>query len=81
MELRKAAEKHDWEVEAIYEEKIAGATTKRPQLDALMTSVIRQDIDVMMTWVVSRLGQSLQHLAALLSDFQDKGVELYLHQN
>ena len=81
MELKKAAEKHDWEVVEVYEETISGATTKRPQLDALMGAVMRKEIDVVMAWDISRLGRSLQHLVALLGDLQDKGVELYLHQN
>ena len=81
MELKKAAEKHDWDVVEVYEETISGATTKRPQLDALMGAVMRKEIDVVMAWDISRLGRSLQHLVALLGDLQDKSVELYLHQN
>ena len=64
----------------VYEETISGATTKRPQLDALMGAVMRKEIDVVMAWDISRLGRSLQHLVALLSDFHAKDVNLYIHQ-
>ncbi len=37
-------------------------------------------MDVICAWDVSRLGRSLQHLIALLSDIHAKDVDLYLHQ-
>ena len=80
LELEKAAERQGWTVEAVYTETISGAATKRPQLDALMGSVMRKEIDVVMAWDVSRLGRSLQHLITLLSDIHSKDVGLYLHQ-
>ena len=80
LELEKAAERQGWTVEAVYTETMSGATTKRPQLDALMGSVMRKEIDVVMAWDVSRLGRSLQHLITLLSDIHRKDVGLYLHQ-
>ena len=80
LELEKAAERQGWTVEAVYTETMSGATTKRPQLDALMGSVMRKEIDVVMAWDVSRLGRSLQHLITLLSDIHSKNVGLYLHQ-
>jgi len=45
-----------------------------------MLSVTRNEVDVVMAWSVDRLGRSLQHLVALLSDLHSKGVNLYLHQ-
>ena len=80
LELEKAAERQGWTVEAVYTETMSGATTKRPQLDALMGSVMRKEIDVVMAWDVSRLGRSLQHLITLLSNIHSKNVGLYLHQ-
>ena len=35
---------------------------------------------MVMVWSVDRLGRSLQHLTALLSDIESKGINLYLHQ-
>ena len=45
-----------------------------------MQSVMRKEVDIVMVWSVDRLGRSLQHLTALLSDIESKGVDLYLHQ-
>ena len=80
LELQKAAERQGWTVDRVYTDTISGAATKRPQLDSLMTAVMRREIDVVMVWDVSRLGRSLQHLISLLSDFHSKDVGLYLHQ-
>ena len=80
MELKKVAERNGWEIETIYADTISGAKSKRPQLDKLMKSIMRKEIDMVMVWSVDRLGRSLQHLTTLLSDIHSKGVDLYLHQ-
>ena len=79
-ELLGVAERNGWAVQAVYSDVISGAKEKRPQLDALMQSVIRREIDVVLVWDISRLGRSLQHLLKLMSDFHAKHVDLYLHQ-
>ena len=43
-------------------------------------AVRNDEVDVICAWDVSRLGRSLQHLIALLSDIHAKDVDLYLHQ-
>ena len=80
IKLKQVAERNGWEVEAIYADTISGAKSKRPELDKLMKSVIRKEIDIVMVWSVDRLGRSLQHLITLLSDIHSKDVDLYLHQ-
>ena len=69
-----------WTVTAIYSDTISGVKSKRPQLDKLLKSAMRKEIDVIMAWSVDRLGRSLQHLVTLLADIQSKEVDLYLHQ-
>jgi DNA invertase Pin-like site-specific DNA recombinase len=80
LKLEQVAERNGWEVGAIYADTISGAKSKRPELDRLMKAVIRKEIDMVMVWSVDRLGRSLQHLTALLSDIESKGINLYLHQ-
>ena len=80
LKLKKVADRNGWEIEAIYADTISGAKSKRPQLDKLMESVMRKEIDMVMVWSVDRLGRSLQHLTSLLSDIESKGINLYLHQ-
>ena len=80
IKLKQVAERNGWEVQDIYADTISGAKSKRPQLDKLMKAIMRKEIDMVMVWSVDRLGRSLQHLTALLSDIESKGVDLYLHQ-
>ena len=82
-ELHKVAERHGWEVVAEYKDRgISGAKgrDKRPQFDAMLKAANRREFDVIMSWSVDRLGRSLQHLVEFLGDIQQKGVDLYLHQ-
>ena len=82
-ELHKVAGRHGWEVVAEYKDRgISGAKgrDKRPQFDAMLKAASRREFDVIMSWSVDRLGRSLQHLVEFLGDIQQKGVDLYLHQ-
>ena len=79
-ELLAVAERNGWTVEAVYSDVISGAKEKRPELETLMTSVIRREVDVVLIWDISRLGRSLQHLLKLLEEFHAKGVDVYFHQ-
>jgi DNA invertase Pin-like site-specific DNA recombinase len=79
LELERVAKRNDWTVEAVFEDTISGAKTKRPALDRLLKGVIRKEFDVVMVWDVSRLGRSLTHLVRLLENFHAKGVNLYFH--
>ncbi len=81
-DLTLAGERLGWEIVATYnDEGISGAKgrEKRPGLDALMKGIARKEFDMVASWSVCRLGRSLQHLIALLSDLDARGVDLYLH--
>ena len=81
LELRETAEKQGWTVIETFTDVISGARANRPGLDALMKSVNRKDVDMVMVWDVSRLGRSLSHLVSLLEEFQACSCDLYFHQN
>ena len=53
---------------------------KRPAFDRMLEGVVRKDFDLIAAWSVDRLGRSLQHLLAFLSELKAKNVDLYLHQ-
>ena len=80
LKLKQVAERNGWDLEAVYSDTISGAKSKRPELEKLMQSVMRKEVDIVMVWSVDRLGRSLQHLITLLSDIHSKDVDLYLHQ-
>ena len=82
-ELRNIADKNGWElVNEFVDEGISGAKgrDKRPQFGALVKSAVRREVDVVMAWSIDRLGRSLQHLVEFLSEIQEVGCDLYLHQ-
>ncbi|OIN59838.1 recombinase family protein [Arsenicibacter rosenii] len=58
--------------EKIYQEKISGAKTDRPELARLLEH-IRQG-DEVIVWKLDRLGRSLPHLVELVTRFADRGV-------
>ena len=80
--LRKVAARAGWEVVQEYvDDGISGAKgrDKRPAFDEMCKDATRRKFDVIATWSVDRLGRSLQHLVAFLSDVHAQGVDLYLH--
>ncbi len=81
LELHEVADKQGWTVIETFTDTISGARANRPGLDALMKSVKRKDVDMVMVWDVSRLGRSLSHLVSLLEEFQACSCDLYFHQN
>jgi DNA invertase Pin-like site-specific DNA recombinase len=82
-ELTAVADRSGWEIWKVYEDAgISGAKgrDKRPGLDAMMKAVNAKQFDLVAAWSVDRLGRSLTHLLDLLQALQEKGVDLFLHQ-
>jgi DNA invertase Pin-like site-specific DNA recombinase len=82
-ELEAVAEKSGWEVVRIYEDAgVSGAKGRdqRPGLDTMMRAVNAKRFDMVAAWSVDRLGRSLTDLLSILQALQDKGVDLFLHQ-
>jgi DNA invertase Pin-like site-specific DNA recombinase len=82
-ELRQAAERHGWDVVAVFkDEGISGSKgrEKRPGFDRLCKAITRREVDMVAAWSVDRLGRSLQDLVAFLAELQASRCELYLHQ-
>ena len=81
--LRQVADQRGWEVVREYTDSgISGAKGRdqRPALDAMLKDAVRGEFQLVAAWSVDRLGRSLQHLVNGLSDLQDAGVGLFLHQ-
>src|SRR2546426_695059 len=82
-ELESVAERHGWMVVDLFKDHaISGKNgrEKRPAFDRMLQGVARKDFDLIAAWSVDRLGRSLQHLLAFLSELKAKNVDLYLHQ-
>jgi DNA invertase Pin-like site-specific DNA recombinase len=82
-ELSAVAERSGWEIWKVYEDAgISGAKgrDKRPGLEAMMKAVNAREFDMVAAWSVDRLGRSLTDLLGILQELQEKGVDLFLHQ-
>jgi DNA invertase Pin-like site-specific DNA recombinase len=81
-ELEAVADRLGWTIVAnLADEGISGAKgrDKRPEFARLLKMVARKEIDLIACWSVDRLGRSLQHLVAFLSEINERGVDLYVH--
>src|ERR1700676_762638 len=82
-ELSEVADRSGWEIWKVYEDAgISGAKGRdqRPGLEAMMKAVNARQFDMVAAWSVDRLGRSLTDLLGILQDLQEKGVDLFLHQ-
>jgi DNA invertase Pin-like site-specific DNA recombinase len=82
-ELSAVADRSGWEIWKVYEDAgISGAKGRdqRPGLEAIMKAVNAREFDMVATRSVDRLGRSLTDLLGILQDLQEKGVDLFLHQ-
>jgi DNA invertase Pin-like site-specific DNA recombinase len=82
-ELEAVAERHGWQVAAIFKDQGISGTKgrdKRPGYDRLCRSIARREFDLVAAWSVDRLGRSLLDLVTFLGELHSKGVDLYLHQ-
>jgi DNA invertase Pin-like site-specific DNA recombinase len=82
-ELRAVAERAGWHVVAEFvDHGLSGAKSRaeRPALDRMLKAATRREVDLIAAWSVDRLGRSLQHLLALLTELHAARADLYLHQ-
>src|SRR3984893_18228916 len=83
LELSAVADRSGWDIWKVYEDAgISGAKGRdeRPGLDAMMKAVNAKQFDMVAAGSVDRLGRSLTDLLSILQELQEKGVDLFLHQ-
>jgi DNA invertase Pin-like site-specific DNA recombinase len=56
----------------IFTDKVLGAKTKRPGLDACLAHL--EQGDTLVVWRLDRLGRSMHHLVELIEELRDRGV-------
>ena len=56
----------------IFQDKLTGATTKRPQLTKCLKTL--RAGDTLIVWKLDRLGRSLRDLITMLDDMRDRGI-------
>ena len=83
IELEHVAAVRGWDIVARFsDEGVCGAKGRsdRPALDALLKAAVRGEFDVVAVWALDRLGRSLEHLVATVSELQSLGIGLYSHR-
>ncbi len=60
--------------EMIFQEKISGAKSERPELNRMLDQLRKGDVVVI--WKLDRLGRSLRDLVGLIDKFKEKGAGL-----
>ena len=58
--------------EHVFTDTVSGSASKRPELTRCLASL--RAGDTLVVWKLDRLGRSLSHLVAVLSDLQGRGV-------
>lgn len=56
----------------VWVDHASGSLTSRPELDQMLAAVLPGD--TLVVWKLDRLGRSLQHLLATVTDLADRGV-------
>ena len=81
LELERVAQKSNWNIYKYYiDTGISGIKSERPEFLKLQKAILKNKIDLVAAWSVCRLGRSLQDLVNFLKLLNEKGVDLYLHQ-
>ena len=62
----------------IFTEKISGAKTDRPELNACLAKL--QQGDTLVVWRLDRLGRSMHHLVELIEELRNRGCRLSVCQ-
>lgn len=82
LQLQAIANQRGWTiVRAFTDEGISGSKgrDKRPGFDQLQRAAVRGEFDLIAVWSIDRIGRSMQHLVAFLSEIQAANVGLYVH--
>ena len=67
-ELNAYCRQRRWKNVAVFEEKMSGASTSRPELDRLMNEMRAGKVERLVCFKLDRLGRSLTHLALVLDE-------------
>jgi DNA invertase Pin-like site-specific DNA recombinase len=81
--LEAAFEQRGWQLVQTYSDNgVSGAKgrSQRPGLDSLLKDASRGRFDVVLSWVLDRLGRSLVDLLDTLNELEAAGAALVLHQ-
>ena len=83
-ELEDMADRGGWKIIDVYQDEgISGAKGRngRPALDRMLNDATRRHFKKLLVWDLSRLGRSLRDLISITDQFQEVGIDLYVHKD
>jgi DNA invertase Pin-like site-specific DNA recombinase len=78
--LRQMAEQRGWVVTKVYSDRMSGAKSDRPGLNALMRDARRGAFDVVVVWRFDRFARSIEQLVLALAEFRTLGIDFVSSQ-
>jgi DNA invertase Pin-like site-specific DNA recombinase len=81
LDLKRVAEQRGWDiVETYVDHAVSGKRDRRPALDRLRKDAIQGKLDIVAAWHIDRIGRSQAHCIAMLAEFLQQNIAVYLHQ-
>jgi DNA invertase Pin-like site-specific DNA recombinase len=78
--LRSLAEARRWTVAGVYSDRVSGADTHRPGLEALMRDARKRIFDIVLVWRFDRWSRSVLHFLQLTAELGTLGVDFVAHE-
>jgi DNA invertase Pin-like site-specific DNA recombinase len=80
--LREYCQRRGFEIAGEYVDNgVSGVKDRRPQLDRLMASARKRQIDIILVWKLDRFGRSLKQLVTALDELSGLGVGFISYQD
>jgi DNA invertase Pin-like site-specific DNA recombinase len=81
-ELREYCQRRKWEIAGEYVDAgVSGAKERRPQLDVLLATCRKRNVDAVVVYRYDRFARSLRQLVNALEEFRSLGIEfISLHE-
>ena len=82
IELVEVCDRNKWHITNVYNETISGTkgVDERAELNRLMQDASRKKFSKVVVWSVDRVGRSMKHLVAVLSQLKDLGCDIYSYK-
>jgi DNA invertase Pin-like site-specific DNA recombinase len=78
--LKEYANARDWEIFAVYEERISGSKESRPELQKLLSAAQKRKFDIALVFRFDRFARSSKQLINSLDFFQSVGIDFVSYQ-
>lgn len=73
-ELTAYAKNRGLSINLIFEDRMSGTHTQRPQFQAMLAAAHRREFDILLVWKLDRFGRSLKDVITHLTALQELGI-------